>query len=94
MDVDKEILKKCRNNDRRAQFVLYRDCYPILMSVCLRYEKNKESAEELLNLAFYKILTKLDKYAPHVPFEAWIRRGTINTIIDELERRIAISILF
>ena len=87
MDVPKDILKKCRKNDRRAQFELYELCYPTLMSVCLRYEKNKESAEELLNLAFYKILTKLDKYAPNVPFEAWIRRVTINTIIDEFRKK-------
>ena len=83
MDAPKDILKKCRKNDRRAQFILYKLCYPTLMSVCLRYEKNKESAEELLNLAFYKILTKLDKYAAHVPFEAWMRRISINTVINE-----------
>ena len=87
MDIPKDILKKCRKNDRRAQFELYELCYPTLMSVCLRYEKNKESAEELLNLAFFKILTKLDKYAPNVPFEAWIRRVAINTIIDEFRKK-------
>ncbi|MCK5872869.1 MAG: sigma-70 family RNA polymerase sigma factor, partial [Methylococcales bacterium] len=87
MDVHKDILKKCRKNDRRAQFELYELCYPILMSVCLRYERNKESAEELLNLGFYKILTKLDKYDPKVPFEAWIRRVTINTVIDEFRKK-------
>jgi len=87
MEVSKDILKKCRKNDRRSQFVLYKECYPILMSVGLRYEKNKEFAEELVNLAFYKILTKLDKYQEHVPFEAWIRRITINTIIDEFRKK-------
>ncbi|MDX5405111.1 MAG: sigma-70 family RNA polymerase sigma factor [Bacteroidota bacterium] len=66
---------------------MYRICYSPLMSVCSRYEKNKEDAEELLNLAFYKILTKIDKYSDGVPFEAWIRRITINTIIDEFRKK-------
>lgn len=56
------------------------------MSVCLRYEKNKEDAEELLNMGFLKIVTKLEKYQTKIPFEAWIRRIMINTIIDEYRK--------
>lgn len=87
MNISKEILKKCRKNDRKAQYQLYKDCYGVLMSVCLRYERNKDDAEALLNMAFYKILTKLDLYNDNIPFEAWIRRITINTIIDEFRKK-------
>lgn len=86
MKIEKELLDACRKEERRAQFELYRLCYSILLSVCLRYEKNKEDAEFLLNKAFYKILKNLDKYADNVPFEAWIRRITINTVIDEYRK--------
>ncbi len=87
MEVSKELIKRCKKNESKAQFELYKLCYGSLMGVCLRYEKNKEDAEELLNLAFYKILTKLDKYKKDVPFEAWARRITINTIIDEFRKK-------
>lgn len=87
MQISKELIARCRKHERAAQFELYRDCYGILMAVCLRYEKNKEDAEELLNLAFYKILTRLDKYNDDTPFEAWIRRITINTVIDEFRKK-------
>lgn len=86
MKIPKELLESCRKEERRAQFELYRLCYSVLLSVCLRYEKNKEDAEFLLNKAFYKILKNLDKYADNVPFEAWIRRITINTVIDEYRK--------
>lgn len=86
MLVDKSLLESCQNNDRRAQFELYRKCYGILMSICLRYEKNSQDAEELLNMGFLKIVTKLDKYNTEVPFEAWMRRIMINTIIDEFRK--------
>jgi RNA polymerase sigma-70 factor (ECF subfamily) len=86
MNIKKELLESCRKEDRRAQFELYRLCYSILLSVCLRYEKNKEDAEFLLNKAFYKILKNLDKYNDHIPFEAWIRRITINTVIDDYRK--------
>ena len=87
MNISKDILKKCKKNDRKAQFLLYKECYGVLMSVCLRYEKNKDDAEVLLNLAFYKILSKMDLYKDNVPFEAWIRRITINTVIDEYRKK-------
>ncbi len=83
MKVEKDILKLCMKDNRKAQFALYRSCYSILLSVCLRYEKNKEDAEFLLNKGFMKILTKLHLFKDDRPFEAWIRRIMINAIIDE-----------
>ena len=56
------------------------------MSICLRYHKNSTDAEEVLNMGFLKIVTKLDKYNSDVPFEAWIRRIMINTIIDDYRK--------
>lgn len=86
MNIDKELIKACIAKKRKAQFQLYKLCYGILMSVCFRYENNKEDAEFLLNKAFYKILTKLESYSEQVPFEAWIRRIAINTAIDEYRK--------
>lgn len=86
MGIDEELLSLCIQKDRKAQFQLYRDCYSILMSVCLRYEKNKEDATSLLNLGFLKVLNNLEKYSKQAPFEAWIRRIMINTIIDEFRK--------
>ena len=86
MNVEKELLNACKAEDRKAQFELYKVCYSILLSVCFRYERNKEDAEFLLNKAFYKILKNLKKYDDKVPFEAWIRRITINTVIDDYRK--------
>ena len=86
MNIEKDLLDACKKDDRKAQFELYRLCYSILLSVCLRYERNKEDAEFLLNKAFYKILKNLEKYSDNIPFEAWIRRITINTVIDEYRK--------
>jgi len=86
MLVEKSLLEGCQNNERRAQFELYHKCYGILMGICLRYQRNSSDAEELLNMGFLKIVTKLDKYNDGIPFEAWIRRIMINTIIDEFRK--------
>lgn len=87
MDIEKELIDACIKESRKAQFELYKKCYSLLMSICMRYEKNKEDAEALLNQAFFKILTNLKKRPENAPFEAWIRRITINTVIDEYRKK-------
>ncbi len=87
MEISAALLLDCKNEKRRAQEELYRLCYSCMLSVCFRYEKNKEDAEFLLNHAFLKVITNLDKYQEDkVPFEAWVRRITINTVIDEYRK--------
>lgn len=56
------------------------------MSVCSRYNHNKEDAEAILNLSFLKILLGLSKYKKEIPFKLWVRKVTINTVIDEFRK--------
>lgn len=86
MAINPQLIKDCARGDRKAQFQLYRSCFGLLMSVCLRYRKNEDDAAEILNVGFMKVLTNLDKYKDKVPFEAWIRRIMINTLIDDFRK--------
>lgn len=86
MRIDPTILNKCKKGDRKAQFDLYNRCFPILMGVCMRYKKDESEAAQILNTGFLKILNGLKKYKDNVPFEAWIRRIMINTVIDEFRK--------
>ncbi len=56
------------------------------MSVCMRYEKDDDSAKDLLNQGFLKVLTNLKKYKDDVPFEPWIKRIMINVVIDNYRK--------
>ena len=86
MVVTKDIIQRCRKDERKAQYALYRLCHPVLWSICLRYQSDEQSALASLNIGFFKILSKLDTYQEKVPFEAWIRRIMINTLIDEFRK--------
>jgi RNA polymerase sigma-70 factor (ECF subfamily) len=86
MNVDATLLKACRQNNQKAQSQLYRSCFSVLMSICIRYKSDEAEARAVLNQGFLKILTNLDKYNSNIPFEAWIRRIMINTIIDEFRK--------
>jgi RNA polymerase sigma factor (sigma-70 family) len=84
--IDEAILDACLKKDRKAQYQLYKHCYSFLTGICFRYVNNREDADELLNMAFLKILNNLGKYRQEIPFTLWIRRIMINTIIDDYRK--------
>ena len=86
MTITPELLQGAREGDRKAQYELYRQCYPVLMAVCFRYRREESEAAAALNDGFLKILQNLHRYNPDVPFIAWIRRIQINTLIDLFRR--------
>jgi RNA polymerase sigma factor (sigma-70 family) len=86
MNVAPDLINAARNGDRKAQYLLYKQCFPVLMSVCTRYRCGEQDAVSALNLAYLKIIQNLDKYSSEVVFEAWIRRIQINVLIDEFRK--------
>ncbi len=80
------LIEKCRNNDRKAHFELYKWGFPDLMRMAMRYKKNKEDGAALVNAAFFKAFTNIDKYKNEIPFEGWLKKIMRNTIIDEYRK--------
>lgn len=86
MQFDRELIKACSDGDRKAQEELYKKCFAPLLSICYRFANNKDDAVILLNEAFYKILTNIEKQNPDIPFFAWAKRITVNYCIDEYKK--------
>ncbi len=84
--VKQQLLHDAQRGDRRAQYQLYQRCFSVLMSVCMRYRRSEEEAASMVNMGFLKIVQNLGKYQEPVPFEAWIRRIMINTLIDDFRK--------
>lgn len=53
-----------------------------MMTVCLRYASDRDTASELLQDSFIKVFEKLDKYVQTGSFEGWVKRIVVNTCID------------
>jgi RNA polymerase sigma factor (sigma-70 family) len=82
------IIHGCRKNDRKAQELLYRYFYRVMMTLCLRYTKNESDALEVLNTGFYKVYRNVGKYDPSVAnVYTWIRTIIINSCLDFLKAK-------
>jgi RNA polymerase sigma factor (sigma-70 family) len=86
MDIQQELLARCIKGDKKAEYELYRATYSLMMGICKRYIRQDEKAREVLNIAFFKVLTNLGKYRPEAPFIFWVRRIMINTLINEYKK--------
>lgn len=86
MDIHPDLIKRCIKNERKAQFALYKECYGMMMQICLRYQSNDDDAKALVNQAFLKVCDKIDTYRSEIGFDHWVKRITINTAIDEYRR--------
>jgi RNA polymerase sigma factor (sigma-70 family) len=85
---EQDLIKACRNRDRRAQQLLYDRFAPTMLAVCKRYVKGQEDAEDVLIEAFYKVLTHLDQFKSEGSLEGWIRRIVVNEALMALRKRI------
>ena len=83
MKIDQQLISQCIAGDRKAQLRLYDLCYSYMMSICLRYCRDRHEAGSRLNLSFLKVLQHLDSFDPNASFKAWISRITLRSIIDE-----------
>lgn len=79
---DQEIIKGCKRGKIRFQELLYRKFYAFAMSVCIRYNPNRDDALEVLNDSFMKLLNHIDTYDENKPFKSWFRRILVNTSLD------------
>ena len=73
-------------NERLSQKKLYELYYGRMMSVCMRYSNNRETARDVLNEGFLKVFKHLHTYESRHSLESWIKRIMINTAIDHYRK--------
>ena len=79
---DEELIKGCNSGDRQAQKMLYAKFSSQMYSVCLRYAKEQQLAEDILQDSFIKVFDGLKNFKGESKFVYWIKRIVINTALN------------
>lgn len=82
-----DIVERCKRNDRNAQMELYRKYSPGMYCVAMRFLKNGDDAEDVLQEAFIKAFRKIDQYKGDVSFGAWLKKIVVNQSLDLLKSK-------
>lgn len=92
MSLNKLILR-CARNDRDAQKEIYQLFAGKLFSICLKYSKNKQEAQDNFQDGFVTIFNKIDTYNFKGSFEGWLKRVMINTILLKYRKKSVLNIV-
>lgn len=83
---DTTLVKECVKGNAKAQRMLFDKFSRKMLGVCLRYAKNQEEAEDVLQEGFIKIFSKLSDFSYGGSLEGWIRRIMVNTALDSIRK--------
>jgi RNA polymerase sigma factor (sigma-70 family) len=82
-----ELIAACVRGEHRAQRQLYDQLAGLMLTVCRRYLKRREDAEEALLMGFAKMFRALPNYRFEGSFEGWVRRIMVNEALMQLRQR-------
>jgi RNA polymerase sigma-70 factor (ECF subfamily) len=82
----REIVEGCIANNRKCQEQLFKLFYGKMLSVCIRYIPDRDSAQEVLQEGFIKVFDKIGAFDHKGSLEGWIRRIVVNTAIDHIRK--------
>ena len=80
------LLLGCQKGDRKMQELLYKQTSGKMMAVCVRYAKNRAEAEDVLQLGYIKVFTKIKDFKNEGSFEGWIRKIMVNASIENFRK--------
>jgi len=83
---DSQLIIACKKQDRNAQKVLYERYAPVMMTVCLRYSKEEETARDLLHDGFIRAFTQIGSFSGKGSFEGWLRRIFVNLALENYRK--------
>jgi len=88
-----KLVKQCAKNDRKAQEEIYHLFAGKLFSICLKYSKNKQEAQDNFQDGFVTIFDKIGQFKFNGSFEGWMKRVMINTVLIKYRKKNVLNIV-
>ena len=78
---------KVLRGDSEAFRALVERYHKMVFGIAYNMTRNQESAQDTVQEVFYRAFRKLDRYNPVYPFGVWIRRITVNYLLDQRKKK-------
>lgn len=87
INLHQPLIDRCLNNDKEAQFSIYKLYYKSMYNTALRIVNQTDEAEDIMQEAFLTAFHKLSSYKGEVSFGVWLKRIVVNRSLDCLRKR-------
>ncbi len=81
-----ELWVGCLENDRKQQELLYKALAPRMMPVCMRYARDKDEAQDILQEGFIKMFNNAQHYRGEGSLEGWVRRIMVHSALSRYRK--------
>lgn len=85
-NIHEDLIRGCRDNERKAQFQVYGLYYKAMFNTALRIVNDPAEAEDIMQEAFLEAFRKIDTYREESSFGSWLKKIVIHKSIDEMRR--------
>jgi len=83
---DDDLIRGCRENNRKSQEMLYRRYAKAMYNLCLIYESDRDNAKDILQDAFIKIFRNIASFDREGSLKGWMKKIITNTAIDHYRK--------
>lgn len=90
---EKRLLKGLKAGKPEAQRKLYQQFAGKMMALCMRYARNREEAEDILQEGFMRVFRKIDTFKGEGSLEGWVRRVITNVAIRQYQKNSRIHVV-
>ena len=85
-DLDvRSCLERVRHGDEDAARALMAHLHPLVLKLVRAHLPRRSSEEDLVQMVFMKVFTKLEQYAGAVPLSHWVSRIAVNTCLNQIQ---------
>lgn len=81
-----KIIRDCKKENKTAQKKLFDALSGRAVSLCTRYSKNTDDAQDIMIEGFYKVFENISKYDNQKDFSKWFNTIIINTAINHYKK--------
>ena len=82
-----QLIKLCLKGERNSQRQLYELLCPKMLTVCMRYSRSREEAEDTLQEGFIKVFENLQYFRHAGSFEGWVRKIMVNCSLQKFRNK-------
>jgi RNA polymerase sigma factor (sigma-70 family) len=87
MQPDQALIRGCKEGNTKAFDEIYTRYSSSMFGVCLRYARDREEAQDLLQEGFIKVYERIGQYSGEGSFEGWMRRLFVNLALDTYKKK-------
>ncbi len=82
-----ELINECKKYNPTAQRIVYKKYYSLFLRISIRYVVDKEDAKDIVQDAFIKIFSSINKFKSEGSFEGWMKRIIVNDTLTFVKKK-------